>query len=362
MAKRYAVGQPSLGSEELDRVTAVMRSGQLTHGETVEEFERGFAAYLGTKHAVACASGTAALHLALLAYGVQPGDEVLVPDLTFVATANAVSYIGATPVLVDVDPETWTIDLDEAAQHVSPKTVAILPVHLYGVPCDMDEMHQFASKCGIGIIEDAAEALGARWAGVPCGTSGVAGAFSFYGNKILTTGEGGAVVTNDDNIADTARLYRGQCQTSRYQHADIGFNYRMTEIQAAIGLAQLDKLDEMLRHRQRICDIYMARTSHLGYSSMGAWYHGCPAPWLFTLQSMWGSRDRMAELLENKGVETRQVFVPMHRQPMYARPDGEFRMASLISDTGLSLPTHMGLSLDDVADICDLIDASVREL
>lgn len=357
---RYPVSQPSIGAAERERVDEVLRSGWLTQGRTVEEFERRFADYLNVKHAVACTSGTTALHLALLALGVGPGDEVLVPDLTYVATANAVAYTGAAPVLVDVDPETWNIDLEEAFQHLGPRTRAIMPVHLYGVPCDMDAVREFAAAANLLVIEDAAEALGGFWKFMACGSLGDAGAFSFYGNKVLTTGEGGMVVTNEDDVAARARLLRGQAQDPhrRYYHPEAGFNYRMTEVQAAIGLAQLGRLDAMLHHRSRLCELYLARLGDYGYASMSSCLHGF-APWLFTLQMMGAPRDAMAARLAEVGIETRPAFVPLHRLPMYARPDEEFRMASLVGDTGLSLPTYADLPLEAVAEICDVIVQNV---
>jgi perosamine synthetase len=352
------VSQPCIGAEEQERVAQVMRSGWLTQGKVVAEFERALGDYLGGPHVVTCSSGTTALHLALAALGIEPGDEVLVPDLTFVATANAVRYVGATPILVDVDPETWNIDLEEAAAHLSPRTRAILPVHLYGVPCNMASVRTFAQCCDLLVVEDAAEGFTGSWDGQPCGAMGKAGTLSFFGNKIVTCGEGGAVVTFDKALAERLRYLRGQAQSPsrRYYHLEVGYNYRMTEMQAAVGLGQLAHLGEMLASRHSVCSMYSARTSHLGYSSMqtsGAGY----APWLFTLQL--ASQELRAEVVKRlgaAGIDTRPVFVPLHELPMYKQDEARFPIAAGIGRTGLSLPTYADLPQDAVEEICDIME------
>jgi perosamine synthetase len=292
--------------------------------------------------------------MAFVALGFRSGDEVLVPDVTYVATANAVAYTGATPVLVDIDPLTWGISLEDAERHVTPRTRAIVPVHLYGVPCDMDRVHAFARRHDLYVVEDASEALGASWNQRACGTMGYAGTFSFYANKILTTGEGGAVVTNDAALAVLLRSLRGQGQAigRTYWHERVGYNYRMTELQAAIGCVQVDKLNEMLSKRHRVVDAYLdmledALTSPMTEDS---------APWLYTgLLPEPLSYAVVAPLLTVYGIETRPVFVPLHNFPMYEQSGSDYPVANEVGRRGISLPTWPEMTDDDVRFIVDKV-------
>ncbi|CAB4190511.1 WecE Predicted pyridoxal phosphate-dependent enzyme apparently involved in regulation of cell wall biogenesis [uncultured Caudovirales phage] len=355
---RYPVSRPSLTQVEHLSLMATLSSGQITQGPRVADFENRLADYLNVPYVVACSSGTSALHLALLAAGVQPGDEVLVPDLSFIATANAVSYIGATPVLVEVELHSWNMDLSDAAMKVSSRTRAILPVHLYGVPCDMHRMREFAEIHGLMIVEDAAEALGGHFRGQKCGTFGVCGTFSFYGNKIITTGEGGAIATHSEEIYQLLKLYRGQGQGSkRFQHDVIGFNYRMTDMQASIGAAQVTRLNGLAAERE---EIFASYDLHLNGFLETAHVVGS-APWLYTgLLPETVNRDEVILALERLDIETRPIFVPMHRQVMYERPDSQFPFSSLIADCGISLPTYNGMSDNDVRFICDTLRTVAR--
>jgi perosamine synthetase len=316
----------------------------------VELFEKSFARYLQVEHAIAVTSGTTALHLALAASGVGPGDEVLVPDLTYIATANAVAYTGATPVLVDVARDSWCISLEDAERHVSTRTRAILPVHLYGAPCDWDALVLFARRHDLVIIEDAAEALGGSWDGRALGTLGDAGAFSFYGNKIMTTGEGGAVVTNDDSLARRLRHLRGMAQTEiRYAHDMVGFNYRMTDLQAAVGVGQLQNLDAMIARRREIVEQYHCNVGYNG-SVQPVRVNTSHAPWLFTFQIH--ARDLVMSRLQQRGIETRPTFVPLHRMPMFEGTDEEYANASALGDHGISLPTFADMTDAQVEHVC----------
>jgi perosamine synthetase len=338
------VSEPSLTEAEASRVAAVLARGWITQGEEVSTFEQSFAEHLDVpaSQVVACSSGTAALHLALAALGVGPGDEVLVPDLTYVATANAVRYVGATPILVDVDPVTWTIDLHVAPYRMSHRTQAILPVHLYGVPCDMSEIHRFARGHGLKIIEDAAEAVGGSYQGRACGTVGDAGTFSFYGNKVVTTGEGGAVVVRSDALANRVRHLRGQAMSKevRFFHDAVGFNYRMTDLQAAVGVAQISRIDQLLEARREVVRVYQRMLG--GFSPfLCELPNRVLAPWLFTLIPARGvERDTLAARLAEQGIETRPTFFPLHKLPMYASSDHRFPISSNIGRLGISLPTH----------------------
>jgi len=344
---KIPVGQPFIGEQEIANVVQTLREGRLTQGGVVQQFESLLATTLNVKHVVACSSGTAALHLALVAAGIGPGDEVLVPDLSYVSTANAVSYTGATPVLIDVDAATWNISLTDAARKVSSKTKAIMPVHLYGVPCNMDAVRTFAQAHVIDVIEDAAEGLGGQHDGAALGTHGLCGTFSFYANKIITTGEGGAVVTDDDDLANTLRYLRGQAVSPerRFWHAEVGFNYRMTDVAAAIGLAQLGRLPEFLAQRHRVVQGYR---NALGGVVATPDVPGT-APWLFTGILPEGvSYGRAERVLAEAGIEVRPVFIPMHDLPMYARPAAQFPNATYIAKNGISLPTHPSMTPEDV--------------
>lgn len=360
-----SVSQPSITELEINAVDQVMRSGWVTQGKKVREFEAQLSNLLRVPYAFACSSGTAALHLALLGVGVGEGDEVLVPDLTYVATANAVRYVGATPILVDVDPDTWLIDLKQAERKISSRTRAILPVHLYGIPCDLSAIAALASEHKLKVVEDAAEALSGRWRDVPCGAGGDAGIFSFYGNKVITTGEGGAVVCWDHDVAKKVFSLRGQAVSPgvRYYHTEVGYNYRMTDIQAAMGVAQLSRLPSMLADRFGVYRSYTQALSKY-FDSIGScpsaynWQDRWITPWLYTFQHG-KTRDALTWQLLHRGVETRPVFVPLHRLPMYEGLDRDFPVSSRLSEEGISLPTYPGVRVDEVL---DSLECSLRSL
>ena len=305
--------------------------------------------------AVCVSNGTAALHVALHALGVGPGDEVIVPDLTFVATLNAVRYTGATPIVVDVDLDEWTIDVGAVIRAITPKTKAVIAVHLYGIPARLDELRAAIGDRTIAIVEDVAEAPGATSHGRLLGTVGAAGCYSFYGNKIVTTGEGGMVVARDADLHARLRHLRdhGMSPTRRYYHDEIAFNYRMTALQAAIGRAQLERLDRFIAERRQIHEWYRAALSDVRPVILPE-----PPPdtvpvcWLFTFRVdglTAADRDRVIARLRAGGVDSRPVFVPMHEMPMYAGPARP--NAARIASGGLSLPTYIGLRRDDVAAI-----------
>lgn len=353
----FPVSRPTIGQEESVAVAATLGGGQVSMGPRVALFERELGRRLGAEHVVACASGTAALHLALAALGVGPGDEVLVPNLTFIATANAPCYVGARPVLVDVDPVTWNIDLEDAARKLTDNTVAIIPVHLYGVPCDMDAVAAFAQRNLLFVIEDAAEGLGGAWNGRALGTHGTVGCFSFYANKILTTVEGGAIVTADPDIAEALRLLRGQGQGQRrFFHERLGFNYRLSDLHAAVGLAQLRQLDAFLAQRHEIFARYREALAPLAPRP------GVPgeAPWLFTLELPEGVDVTTVSLrLLRLGIETRPVFVPISQQPPHAT-EVEFPVSERIAERGVSLPTYVGMTGEDIQFVSESLLLAVR--
>ena len=353
---RYALARPDVGARERALVAAALRAGSVSSlGPQVGAFEEQFAARLGVPHAVATSSGTAALHLALAALDVGPGDEVIVPDLTFVATANAVAYTGARVVLADVDPATWTLDPASAERALSRRTRAIIVVHLYGNPGDLDALARLARRHGVALVEDAAEALGARWRGRPVGGVGALSTFSFYGNKIVTTGEGGMVATRSAALDRKLRHLRdhGMSPTRRYYHDRLAFNYRMTALQAALGLAQLERLDEFVARRARIAAWYRDELAGLaGVREPAPLAQAEPVLWLETVQvERWTRRRRDAAIaaLRRDGIDSRPLFHPMSRLPMYRRRP--LPAADGLSARGISLPTHTALRRRDVAAI-----------
>lgn len=341
------VSEPLLGRMEFMLLQDCIVRNQITQGPMVQRFERALANHLGARHVVAVSSGTTALHLVLAALGVGPGDEVLVPNVTFIATANAVRYCGARVVPVDVDLRGWGMDPEDARRRVTERTKAILPVHLYGVPCSMEPLLKLANEHHLHLVEDAAEGLGGSYVGRALGTLGLAGTFSFYGNKVLTTGEGGAIATASDTLAARLRFLRGQAMDPRrrYYHPEVGFNYRMTDLQAAVGVGQVFGVSSLLRARRRIMDFYRERLA--GQVSMpDVPEAGVQAPWLFTC--LVKNRDRIADYMRRNGVDTRPIFVPLNRLPPYRDAVQKFPNSRVLAEHGLSLPTHPGLSTEDL--------------
>jgi perosamine synthetase len=320
-------------------------------GKYVDQFESGFASFCDVRHAISCCNGTTALHLALCALGVGPGDEVIVPTLSFVATANTIRYCGAVPVFVDSEPETWNIDPSLIESKITERTKGIIVVHLYGHPAHMDPIMAIARSHGLFVVEDAAEAHGAKYNGQCAGSIGDIAAFSFYGNKVITTGEGGMVVTNNNDLAARARLLRGQGMDSarRYWHSIVGYNYRMTNLVAAVGLAQLEKVDWHLERRLTIANAYKKLFAQVPGVT---WQHEQPwaqhAYWMFSvLVNNAFDRDDIARILKDRGIETRPVFYPMHLLPPYEETTS-YPVSEQISRAGLSLPTWAGMNDDDV--------------
>lgn len=371
---RIPLSKPSLGAAETSAVLDTLRSGQITQGPRVAEFENQFAARLGVAHAIACSSGTTALHLVLVSLGIGPGDEVIVPDLTFVATVNSVLYCGATPVLVDVESDTWGLDVRKVEAAITPRTRAVIAVHLYGRACDTTGLDFVCTTNNIPLIEDAAEGLGGMCGNhvnaadriTHQGTASLAGTFSFYGNKVMTTGEGGMVVTNNDELANNLRSCRGHCvdrNVHPYYHTHLGFNYRLTDLAASIGIAQLSALDENLRLRRLIIEQYHRGLGHTVKDPCAAEH---AAPWLYTCELPWYvNRDALASRLAFVGIETRPVFMPMHSLSHVVAAGaigshgGKFPVASHLSHQGISLPTYPDLPETSVDQIIGCVLAEI---
>ncbi|MEI6440994.1 MAG: DegT/DnrJ/EryC1/StrS family aminotransferase [Alphaproteobacteria bacterium] len=353
---KIAVAAPDLNGREMQYVMECMTSGWISSsGRFIADFESAFATFCGVKHAVAVNNGTTALHLALIALGLGPGDEVLVPDLTYIASANAVRYCGAVPVFLDNDRRTFNLAPEAIEAKITPRTRGIIPVHLYGHPVDMDPVLDIAQRHNLFVLEDAAEAVGATYKGRRVGGLGDCATFSFFGNKIITTGEGGMVTTNDDALAQRLRLYRGQGMDPlrRYWFPVVGYNYRMTNIAAAIGLAQMERIDEHLAMRQRVAAGYHQRLANMGdvlilpVSENWAGH----VYWMYTVLIMQPDRtprDSVIEALEEAGIESRPIFYPMHVMPPYAEQSGDYPNAGWCAERGINLPTHGGLSEEDL--------------
>lgn len=330
-------------------------------GKYVDQFESAFAEFCGVKYALSCCNGTVALHLALMALGVGPGDEVIVPTLTFIATANAVTYCGAKPIFVDSESETWNLNPAQIENLITARTKGIIVVHLYGHPVDMDPILAIAKKFGLFIIEDAAEAHGAEYKGRKVGSMGDIGTFSFFGNKIITTGEGGMVITNDDKLAKRVRQLKGQGQDfeRRYWFTMVGYNYRMTNIAAAIGLAQLEKIDWHIQRRIEVAELYRKQLSNIPnikLQSEKEWAKH--VYWMFNVvldKSLFLERDKVMVDLRERGIETRPIFYPIHTLPPYRDScrGCNFPVADWISQRGISLPTWAGVNREDITYICD---------
>ena len=363
--RRISVASPLLNGNELAYVTDCIKSSWISsQGKYVREFEKIFKDYHGGMPSLAVSNGTVALHLALDAFGITKGDEVLVADLTFAASVNSILYTGATPVLIDIEPDTWNIDLNKAEEKITTNTKAVMPVHLYGHPCDMDAVCAFAKKHNLLIIEDCAEALGSFYGGKPVGVFGDVATYSFYGNKTITTGEGGMVVFKDPEIAERAAMLRdhGMQKTRRYWHAEVGYNYRLTNIQAAIGVAQFEKLDEFLAAKRHIAQTYNQTLSkHPYFQTPVERENTVNSYWLYTFmvnESAPFKRDELIEYLNKQGIETRPVFFPMHQMPPYVsfgKPE-DLKVSIKISECGMSLPSSVSLTEMELAHICKEIN------
>ena len=363
------VTSPFLGPNERRYVLDCLDANWISSsGMYVDRFEADFARFCQARHAVSCSNGTAAVHLALLAAGIGPGDEVIVPTFTYVASVNPIRYVGATPVFVDSERASWNLDPAAVAGAITERTRAIVVVHLYGLPADIDPIMELAQAHGLIVIEDAAEAHGATVGGRPVGSIGDYGTFSFYGNKVITTGEGGMVVCNSSDADARLRQFRNQGQDPhrRYWFPEIGFNYRLTNIAAAIGVGQLERIEHMLALRRDVADWYREELDGIeGISVQPRPPWGEGISWLVSvLVDGPGSRhrDRVADALAHDGIETRPFFYPVHTLDPYRELAGgrAFPVAEDLGARGMNLPSSPTLRHDDVRRICRGIAASLR--
>jgi perosamine synthetase len=372
------ISKPLIGPREKELVLDALESGWVSSiGKYIDEFEEKFARYCGTAYALAVSNGTTGLHLALATLGLGAGDEVIVPDLTFVATANAVAYTGATPVLADIDADTLCLDPASVKSLISPRTKAIIPVHLYGHPCEMDALNEIADAHGVAVIEDAAEAHGAEYKGRRVGGLGKCGVFSFYGNKVITTGEGGMLTTDDAALAERVRLLRfhgiardawsryGKPAVADYEVVELGFKYNMTDMQAALGLVQLGRLEEFLTARARVATWYaealanlpgVEMLSRVPYPARHAWH-------LLVIRLQPGDaaadRDTLMQELSARNIGVGLHFKALHLHRFYreraAQPAAELPHATRASRSIFSLPLFPAMTPDDVHDVVDAL-------
>lgn len=361
------LSEPVLGEEELQYVAECIKTNWVSSvGKYVDLFEEKFAKYCGRKFAVATSSGTTALHLALVVLSIGKDDEVIVPSLTFIATANAVTYTGAIPVFVDSELSTWNIDPDRIEKAISKKTKAILPVHLYGHPADMDKINKIAKNYGLLVVEDATEGLGALYKGKKVGTLGDIACFSFNGNKLITTGGGGMIVTDDEDIAKKAKMLscQGRAPGIEYYHPYIGYNYRLTNLQAALGVAQMEKIDRYLAIKRKNAELYNTRLKDIkGIMLPPEMKWAKSAFWMYSIlveEDYVMTRDELIAKLRQNEIDSRPFFYPIHLQPPYAKKTSlrsirKLEVAEKLYSMGINLPSSVSLKTDDIIVITDVI-------
>ena len=364
---RVPIAEPLLGQKEIEYVGAAIRSGWVSgRGPYVEQFESKFSEWLGVQHAVATSSGTSALHLALASLGIEEGDEVIIPAFSMAAIAFAVTYTRAKPVLADAEVSSWNVDPGEIKKKITTKTKGIVVMHTYGHPADIDPIIETAHRHGIYVVEDAAEALGAEYKGKKAGTLADVGCFSFFANKLITTGEGGMLVTKDEGVASRAKLLRDMAFTKepsqKFVHSRVGYNYRVTNVQAAIGLAQLERIEDFITIRRRNAQTYRALLSdtrgltlppELGWARNVFWMYS-----VLVDEDEYGlSRDDLMRTLGNYDIETRPFFTPIHRQPAYSELNRgvAYPVSERLSATGLNLPSGNTLTEGQVEYVTERI-------
>ena len=364
------VNEPLFDGNEKKYLNQCIDEGWISsEGSFVKKFEEEFSAYIGLKYGVAVCNGTVALETALAASGIENGDEVIMPTFTIISCATAAIRLGAKPVLVDSEPETWNMDAGQIESRITGRTKAIMPVHLYGHPVDMEPLIALAAKYNLKVIEDAAEVHGALYKGKKAGSIGDAGCFSFYANKIITTGEGGMVVTDSQEIAEKAKAYRDLCHRPerRFYHTELGYNFRMTNLQAAVGVAQLEQIDRFIEMRRNNARKYTERLRNI---------KGIKTPvekeWAKNVYWMYGielaedtgiDAKQMAQYLAEKGIATRPFFLGLHEQPVFHQMglfiDERYPVAELIARQGLYLPSGHTLTAEQISYICDSIESII---
>lgn len=355
-----ALAQPQMiGNEYKYLMDAFLSTWISSTGQYITKFEESFSSYCGMKYGVATSNGTTALHLALVALGIQEGDEVIVPDITFAATINAVIYTGATPIIVDVEEDGWCIDCDEIEKAITPKTKAIIPVHIYGQPCDMGRICEIAQKHNLYVVEDCAEAHGAEWNCKKVGSFGIISCFSFFGNKVITTGEGGMCITDSEELNEKMRVLRdhGMSKERRYYHEIVGFNYRMTNLQAAIGVAQVERIDEILKWREELEEKYRKILGNIDKVKLQKKdiEKRKKIAWLVSVLVEEDKRDDILQKIKDIGIDVRAFFIPLSEMDIYKKYARECVTSKKISKRGINLPTTIEVSEKTIAKIADIL-------
>ncbi len=365
---RFPVSEPALGGNELEYVTNCIKTNWISSaGKYVRDFETMVAKYCGVPYAAAVSNGTVALHLALEALGIGEGDEVIVPDLTFAASINAIIYCGATPVIVDIDAATWNICPKATARAITPKTKAIMPVHLYGLPAEMDAITALAKEHQLLIVEDAAEAIGSIYKNKKAGSMSDVATFSFYGNKTITTGEGGMVLFQDEATYQKALVLRdhGMDKNKRYWHNFVGYNYRLTNLQAAIGVAQMERVEEIVSRKVELGKLYNEGLKDIPEFQLPADFdYVTNTYWLYTIvlkDNCELDRDALIGKLQQNGIETRPVFYPLHEMPPYQQylRSEKYPVADQVSKRGICLPSYLSLQPSEIEFICSVLRKQV---
>ena len=369
------VNEPFLAQRELEYVTECVRTGWVSSaGRFIEEFEHQWAAYCGRRYGIAVNTGTAALQVAAACLGLGPGDEVIVPTFTIISCATAIVYNGGVPVLVDCDPRTWCMDVDQVKSKITKRTRAIMPVHIYGHPVDMDPILNLAERHGLAVIEDAAEVHGAEYlsgretihpAWRRCGSFGTLSCFSFYANKLITTGEGGMILTDDAKLAEKARSLRNLCFQGhrRFYHEELGFNFRLTNLQAALGLAQLERIDEIIARKRWIGHEYNSRLSGIPGLQLPV-----EEPWARNVYWMYGivlseetgmDATAFGDKLKKLGIETRPFFLGLHEQPVFHQRglflQDRYPVTERIARQGLYLPSGLALTQEQISEVSEAV-------
>ena len=363
-ARMIPLARPNITQAEIDAVVAVLETPNLSLGPKGPEFERAFADCCGRKHGVCCSSGTAALHMLMMAHGIGLGDEVITTPFSFVASASCAMMVGAAPVFADIDPDTWNIAPDAIERAVTPATKAIIPVDVFGQPADMDPIQEIAGKHGLAAIEDSCEALGSTYKGRPAGSFGHASVFGFYPNKQLTTGEGGMIVTDDDALADRCRSLRNQGRDTGagwLAHARLGYNFRLSDINCALGLAQLGRMNEIVAERRRVERIYREALAGESRVRLQQVLPDVEMSWfvfVIRLSDAYTAddRDSILKSLNDRGIQCSNYFAPIHLQPyfvaQYGFKSGDFPVCEALSERTIALPFHHELTESDIEFVC----------
>jgi perosamine synthetase len=359
------VYEPYLIGNEKKYVNQCLDSNWISSkGEFINKFETKFASYIKVKHATTVSNGTVALHLALMALSIRKGDEVILPTLSYVASANSVKYVGAKPVFVDSEKDSWNIDPKKIEARITSKTKAIMAVHLYGAICNVKELKKICEKNNLYLIEDVAEGFGTKYNNKYAGTFGDVSTFSFYGNKTITTGEGGMVVSNDKKVIEKVKYLKNQAvsNTKEYWHDDVGYNYRMTNICAAIGLAQLENADLIIKKKIQISCWYKKFLTDSNVNFQKESTNSLHSFWMISIiVENKKLRDEIRQELKNNNIETRPLFPPMHTLPMYLE-DNSCQIAESLSERGINLPSYPGLNIDQVSRICKIINKTIKKI